>query len=161
MVKYKDQNIIYTLTYGGYATKKQKIVVLVVPNIFVILGTIIFILMLIYKEHNAWLGLIISLIGIIALIHIIYALNKETKQDKEICIWINDEDLIKTTAKSWQYGSNYSTFITSYKFGIEFNVNGNVIKKVSLNFDGFYKSIKNKEIEILYSPKYDEVMILD
>ena len=35
------------------------------------------------------------------------------------------------------------------------------IKKVSLRYDVFYKSIKDKEIEILYSPKYDEVMILE
>ncbi len=160
MVKYKEQNIIYTLKYGGYATKKQKIIILVVPSILVILGIIISVLMLLYKE-NIWLGMIIGLIGVIILVPIIFALIVETKNDKEISIWITDENLIKTTAISWKYDTDYSGIHRRHKFGVEFNVKNDTIKKVSLRYDVFYKSIKDKEIEILYSPKYDEVMILE
>ena len=70
-------------------------------------------------------------------------------------------NLIKTTAISWKYDTDYSGIHRRHKFGVEFNVESDTIKKVSLRYDVFYKSIKDKEIEILYSPKYDEVMILE
>lgn len=131
-----------------------------IPSILILLGIIIFTLMMIYKENNAWTSSVISLIGVIVLVPIICALVKETKHDKEISKWLTDELLIKTTAKPWEYDSNIRNFAVSYRFGIDLNINGDLLKKVSLSYDAFYKRIKDTELEILYSPKYDEVMVI-
>ena len=151
MVKYKEQNIIYVLKYGGYMTKRQKIQLFSLSIFMIIFGAVCFTILMVYNEILA---------AVLCLI-LIHDLSAAKKHDKEISVWITDENLIKTTAISWKYDTDYSGIHRRHKFGVEFNVKNDTIKKVSLRYDVFYKSIKDKEIEILYSPKYDEVMILE
>lgn len=163
MVKYKEQNIIYVLKYGGYMTKRQKIQLFSLSIFMIIFGAVCFTILMVYNEILAAVLCLILFLGLWLpfLFILIHDLSAAKKHDKEISVWITDENLIKTTAISWKYDTDYSGIHRRHKFGVEFNVESDTIKKVSLRYDVFYKSIKDKEIEILYSPKYDEVMILE
>ena len=162
MVKYKDQNIIYTLKFSGYMTKRQKFYLYPWSIFMILLGLICFTILMIYNEIlSAVLSLILlSGLGLSLLFILVYELLSEKKLDKEILKWITDENLFETVVTPWEFSST-GNFTPHYKFGIDFEYNGESLRKISSHYSAFYKKIKGEEIKILYSPKYDEVMILD
>ncbi|MDE5721976.1 MAG: hypothetical protein K2I30_04455 [Clostridia bacterium] len=87
-------------------------------------------------------------------------LSKTNKHDKEILVWLTDDGLFETTAIPWEFSSTLIGFATYYRFGVDFSNKDISCRKISLGYDAFYKQIKDTKINILYSPKYNEVMIL-
>lgn len=160
MVSYRNKNIIYTFKYGGYISKNVKITLIIIPSILMLLSLIIFIIMMLNNEEGAWASLILFFIGLIVLIPILCSLFKISRNDKEILTWLNDENLIEANAMPWEYSRKSIGLGIYYRFGVEFNLNGDAYKAISSGYDAFYKHIKDIPIHILYSPKYEQVMIL-
>lgn len=84
------------------------------------------------------------------------------KHDMGIAEWLIDENLFETTVEPWEFSSTRGgPFKKTYRFGIDFVMNDNSYRMISSHYDSFYKAIKGKTIIILYSPKHDQVMVLE
>lgn len=160
MVKYNDKEIVYTFKYGGYVIKKVKLILFIIPISLIVVGLIIFTVLFINKENGAWESLILSVIGLIFFCIFLILILKEKRQDKKILCWLKDENLYETKAIPWEFSNKVIGFATYHRMGIDFINNEKLNRKISLGYDAFYKNVKDKEITILYSPKYDQVMIL-
>ena len=160
MVSYDGKTIIYTFKYGGYLSKKVKLVLIVIPIFLILLGAIIFTVLILNNEKGAWGSLILFFIGVVFFITIICLFLKIKRHDKEILTWLNDGNLFETKTIPWEFSNKLIGFGVYYRFGVDINMNGNNYRKVSLGYDAFYKSVKDLSIVVLYSPKYDQVMIL-
>lgn len=160
MVNYKDKQIIYTFKYGGYISRRIKIVLYIVPIFIILLGLTIFTLLFIGKENGAWESLILPFLGVIFMCIFVFLFIKEKKHDKEIISWLNDENLCEAESTPWEFSNRQIGFSTYYRFGVDFDINDISCRKISSCYDAFYRKHANKIIQILYSPKYDQVMIL-
>ncbi|MDE7182847.1 MAG: hypothetical protein K2O41_07505 [Clostridia bacterium] len=160
MVNYKGKSVIYTFKYGGYESKKTRVVLIAVPSALILLSLIIFLVLSFFSLTDALYSLILFVIGLAVLVPIVIVLVKNTKHDKEISVWLEDENLFETTAIPWEFSSQLIGFGVYYRFGVDFEKDGASYRKISSGYDAFYKRIKDTQVNILYSPKYDEVMIL-
>ena len=105
--------------------------------------------------------------GIGLLAFFVYLFVRDKKIKKKVVLWL--EDAVKTTAYSskideWSIGF-YPSVI---KICVKFSLNGLTYSRESSGTNvggkpgylGVFKRYADKEISILYSPKYDEVLIL-
>ncbi|MDE6104965.1 MAG: hypothetical protein K2G38_04720 [Clostridia bacterium] len=122
---------------------------------------ILFLLLSFFSLTDALYSLLLLVIGLAVLVPIVIALVKITKHDKVISVWLEDENLFETTAIPWEFSSQFIGFGVHYRFGVDFKKDGTSYRKISSGYDAFYKRIKGTQVNILYSPKYDEVMILE
>lgn len=161
MVNYKDRKIIYTFKYGGYISQRIKTVLLIIPIFIILLGVVVSTVLFIDKENGAWESLFLPVLGLIFLCIFIFLFIKEKKHDKEILNWLNDENLYETESTPWEFSNRQIGFSTYYRFGVDFNLMDSSYRKISTCYDAFYRKCKNEIIQVLYSPKYDQVMILN
>ena len=97
----------------------------------------------------------------------IYIKVKNDRLKKKILLWL--EDAIETIAYSKKIGENRVGLPPkATKIRVRFAINGVTYKRESTakivggqrGYLGTYNKYANREIRILYSPKYDEVLIL-
>lgn len=88
---------------------------------------------------------------------------KNDKHKKEIVLYLNDAIVLKALVKRLDI---VSLEYKPYQVQVEFEIDGKKVYKISApgTFWGGYHKIfakyDNKKIDILYSPKYDQVLIL-
>ena len=160
MVSYNNKKIVYTFKYGGYGSKKMKVALVACSVVMILLGIICFVILYLLEEDGAWGGLIPAVAGLSMLITFLYVNVNLKRHDKIILQWLNDENLFETETEPWEFDCESSQSTFNFRFGVDFEMNGEQYRKISKGYDGFYKIIKDKKIKILYSPKYDQVMIL-
>ena len=123
-------------------------------------------------------GCLIGLIGTLGMLYIILKNARLTKRIKE---WLKDAVEIDAYCK---YIDNFKVMgqPTQIKIQVEFKYNGKKIKKLSgderynegnssmnlinkystkTGYDWFFKKFADRQIKILYSPKYDQVLLLN
>ncbi len=171
MVKYNGRKIIYTFKYGAYLTLTDKFLYIIATVfLFLFFGVSLFMICY-YRDNDAVIyeGLIVSCIaGFVYLAMTVYYICKAKRIDREIYEWLKDEHLIKAYAdtyefeKEWLKGGSYH-----YKLGITFENNGEKYSRFTTRtekgryFKRLDSLVLNNRLEILYSPKYGEVMVLD
>ena len=94
----------------------------------------------------------------------LYVIIKNMLLRKRIKVWLQDAILLK--AFVWKVAERYSrSWFPNLKIKIQFFHENNFIfrcsgTKESNGYDTVFYQFIDKEIDILYSPKYDEVMLL-
>jgi len=170
----KIQDVDVSLSNGGLATKKIIsalyfcIIILFLP----LLGTISFIIATIVLGES-WLieaiiaFCILDLVSILVLSLCLWLLIRNKKLKQEITLWL--EDAVELKAYSKRIGTlTPSLFIIKYAIiQVDFIFNDVKYSRISTgwsrNFKGYryaFAKYADREINILYSPKYDQVLIL-
>lgn len=165
-----------TLKYGEFKyTERKKLILEIVGSLIITAVLEVFaIIFLIYSKFTYIEVLGINAILIILWIVCLLIYKKQNKQSKEVKLWL--QDAVEINAVTSQAGENKSvamlTPITLYKLQVDFDYNGRHYTYFSKNeykikFDspptGFHKIWEryiNKNVKIMYSPKYDEVMLV-
>ena len=169
--------IAATLKYGelppikNFKTYKRNLILATVLICGIAAGLIIM-LAVMFATNTAELdaaGLVLSIVGItVAVVLYFVFIYFFTKKIRNINSWLNDAVHLKANcicvAKDFQPNGMFPLDI--YKIKVNFKYNGKHYSRVSEN-DGWqkgYSTIWNKfagrSIDILYSPKYDQVLIL-
>lgn len=99
----------------------------------------------------------------------IFILIKNHKHKKRILLWLKDVVEIETYSKKIDSYWNPASVISHIKIQVDFKFNEKIISKTSagkvigITGEGYHKiwaKYADRKINILYSPKYDEVLIL-
>lgn len=169
------------LSYGAFWSESKKKIVglyigIVIICVFVlVLGVTMMTIEQLEKPTEGIAFFLIAIFSLIIpfsllLILLLVFILKNEKKRKEVFMWL--EDAIEINAFSKKIGSKYQLAIfEGAKIQVEFDIDGiHYIRESdskcykNKNFEGGYYYIWSKyadrQIKILYSPKYDEVMIL-
>lgn len=170
-----------TLKYGAFSGESRKRIIIpyiILVSIFVF-GIILFIAMTSFDYLNEKSSLTEYIIGIVAITVgflsvpcvLLFLIIRNEKIRKHILVWI--DDAVELSAYCKNIGVKHWIGIQLTKLQVEFNINGvtyvrttDIERRSLFNFGrplGFLASMSkyaDKSIKILYSPKYDEVMIL-
>lgn len=185
MAKIKQQadvsHIKFILSYGHFeGSSRKKIFLNFSVLVGVFLGLIILSVSMISIEQannsravGEFIGLIIGFVVAFSLLPTIWLIIiiRNEKIRKKVVVWI--QDAIEISAYAKNIGTKYWIGVPLVKLQVEFELDG--IKQVRTSekekrgvldlgrpvgyFSGITKFI-DKKIDILYSPKYDQVMIL-
>lgn len=173
--------IKFLLNNGKFdGDSRTKVILIYVAFVCLCVGLIVLSITMLSIEQvkeprmiGEFIGIIIGIIfafSLLPIIWLILVIRNERLRFK-IFIWL--EDAIELTAYAKCIGTKYWIGIPLIKLQIEFNING--IKYVRTSEEekrglidkgrpiGYFSGISefaNKEIRILYSQKYDQVMIL-
>ena len=176
------KQIAGTLKYGGFDGHKRKWIVLsyvIFTAIFVFMGIgmcVLFITDVIdigstTGDTDIWAILGCVFLSVIVPLAMGLLLYKNERQRREIKLWL--ADAVELTAYSRKIDA-FSTLMSKemYKIQIEFEYNNKSFRYVSRGKeiigndkipDGFHSDWSdylNKEVRILYSPQYEEVIVL-
>ena len=169
MQEYKDR-IKASLTYGKVFAGKPKIILSVLLYILLFLDVVLLyaICSILRQVKNGTMqidNIEISVIGIIILAIlplgvILWRICYNKKVMKKIDEWLKDAVLLNAIGRRLSYYP-YS----SIQVQVEFCYEGKRYKRVNTDGNaliGYYRPFKEdkKKLKILYSPKYDEVLIL-
>lgn len=168
------------LNYGTFwSESKKKIFVNYFGILFLCLFMMVLTVVMISIEYNQMSRSLIELITSIIMYIVIFSLlpivltimvMKNEKMRKNVYLWMEDAVLVNAFAKCVGLKKQLGIF-PSVKLQVNFKMDGISYSKESRsnhyktkNFEeGYYyiwSKYADKEIRILYSPKYDQVMIL-
>ena len=120
------------------------------------------IMSLISLPEKDWAAFAIEVIGgLLFAFFGFYGLIRDLFIRSKIKLW--QADAVKLSAKTNEADFDYSRFCVA--IAVRFEYHDKKMRKVSgrhghLNYDPVFLKYRNRKINILYSPKYDEVMIL-
>ena len=168
----RNYKIIASLAYG----KKYPIGFLVFLILALLLATALMLLSIIcailYAEYAALAALVLPFIVIPAFLCLIVLISKENKDIKK---W--EEDAVLLSAQAIEAGSIRNPFFgrTKFKIAIKFIFDGRKIvqdsekenkrkKSIWVNmypgYDEVFRKFIGRSIQILYSPKYEKVLLI-
>ncbi|HIY45116.1 MAG TPA: hypothetical protein H9731_01215 [Candidatus Borkfalkia excrementipullorum] len=163
MVRYKGKEIIYSFRYSGLMSRKF------LAFLYLTFGVVWMALLCglvamcirdggLNADSTAVLCLMLGffVIGAFFLAIDLYYRSIE----KKYMLWLTDEGLEERSVIPFEYSMRKQGNRKTYRFGVTFSVNGNEITKYNKNYDGFYV-LHSEGMQILYSPKFDEVMVLE
>lgn len=170
--------IVGTLKYGWFSGEKRKqiIITFIIVTIFFISAISFFVTTSIIsyiKNPYSLVSFIFTLITfptaiIIVFLVLLILIVKNEKQRKEVILWLEDAQLINAVSKT--IAIQEGTIIShKVKIAIDFEYNGIEHSCVSrghqigdreIGYHSLWEKYKDKELLILYSPKFDEVMVL-
>lgn len=160
-----ERKIRATLAYGENIST-WKLILLLGTIVFCMCGTIL--LFVIALDENSVEGMIFSVVPLIMLCVFLMMLIAYNKHRKKISLWLRDAVLLDAKCNKYDNSRGVNGGI---KISISFTYNDKHLVRTSgtQNFhpynhfaDGYsntYRIFVGKDIKILYSPKYDEVMI--
>ena len=73
---------------------------------------------------------------------------------------LEDPDLVERTVKPFVTSTETARLATIYRISIRFRIGSKKYLKVQEGYTHLYRAFKDREMEILYSPKYDRVLVL-
>lgn len=182
MQELKDiSKVVGVLDYGPFEWHKRKVLIITLVILtIVMLFAIAFLVTMLSIEHiasqdpNAPFIISMIFLGMVFLvpstIFLVFLIRNEKLRGK---IQLYMEDAIVVKAKTKKIDSRYSFpfFIESSKIQVDFTIDGKHYQRLSRNAlskssdkGGYYpiwSKYVDREITIAYSPKYDEVMILN
>lgn len=181
--KIKDlSNIAVSLAYGAFeGSNRKKLIIAYVMLVIIFCSAIILGVILLSIEYinnpnsslPVFIGGILSIIIGFSLVICVFSVlvhrNEEIR--KQILLWI--EDAIELNAYSRNIGTEKNLLSTLVKLQVEFKYDGIRYVRTSENEHrslislgrpvGYFAGVSmfaDKNVKILYSPKYDQVMIL-
>lgn len=169
MVKYNGRNIVYTFKYGVCLTGSDKLSDALWSAFFFVLGISLFIPC--YLEKHKFIAYEILIVfcfaGCVFLAITIFNRLRNRCAEKEISEWLADERLFEACIETYQLNKIRSRNICSYRLSIDFEKNGEKYSKFTSHtekvryFHRLKKIVKSDIVNIVYSPKYGEVMVLE
>lgn len=167
--KGKDK-VVASLEIGGIITGVILVIIYLIFTLSLML-TIGFLIYFIVSNDND--ALIISITFFIFMLLFLLVVILQQWQARRVKLWT--QDAVALTAKSSTIGNSYAYTMVfpmkTKKILVQFEYNGRIIRKESgsehksrqNNLNGYarlFKKYADREISILYSPKYDQVLIL-
>ena len=157
------KSILYTFRYGKLPN--YKLIVLFICICFSLLlcccGIYIWSLLTNENRNNLRIGMVI--IGlqllIVVVVLIVLALRFFLIR-KNIRKWLTDSDIIERNVIPFKFSETGDAFAGAIKIGARFRINNHKILQISKKYSVAFNQIVGREICILYSPKYNEVMVL-
>lgn len=175
-----------SLKYGKYFTGKY-LFFMYYTFTLTIIATVFTIILMILSPFNAEIYdsliplIILFFVGLLLTLYMLFNIFKHKKLTKRIKEWLKDAVEIDAYCK---YIDNFKVMgqPTQIKIQVEFKYNGKKIKKLSgderynegnssmnlinkystkTGYDWFFKKFADRQIKILYSPKYDQVLLLN
>jgi len=168
MINYK---IIASLTYGKKISKVIMVLIYIALLLCVTIVPLAIFCAIYYTEYEVLVCLFLPLIGISGLVYIIVVISKENRNIRR---WKNDSVLLLANATEVDRIENGLTNIVKLKISVKFNYNGIKMmqesgeknnKKGNLfyihpGYDAIFLKYVDHPIHILYSPTYDQVLLL-
>ena len=161
MIQFKGSDIIYSFRYGGVISHRFLVLLYAIFGIlFVGLLSGFIATFIEYAVLNTdgvvmlCLAIAFAIFFSIFLIYDVWYRHIE----KKYLLWLTDENLIEDVVVPFEY-SMQDHGRKVYRFGVKFNIGDKQITRISKNFDGFY-ALHTQEMHIIYSPKFDEIMVL-
>ena len=170
----KKYSIAASLEYGRYFSKAWIIYFYIFAFFgLVVIGGIVFI-SIVESMYEMLLCLILPLLSIPVAVYVIFYYHKLSAQIK---LWL--QDVVELNAKSVEIGTyKYDVAmsrVNKQKIQVSFVYNGNKVTMYSgmpgyektyahntkAGYEGIFRKFANKYIKILYSPKYNQVLILN
>lgn len=174
------QRIVATLKHGWFdgESAKRMVIAFVAFAVIIFTGMVAFVTIIavgIVNDPKNIIADLFAILGIVAVLSTLFVvflvlIIKNEKHRKEIKLWLSDA--VELTAYSKKIGerSSYAS-PRIYKVQVEFKY---MDKRYSYEsrgkplggfgvpdgYHGVFKDYLNREVTILYSPKYEEVMIL-
>jgi len=158
-----------SLSHGGFLTGQKLAVIyvgLVVPLLFPLITVMVVITAL--TGGMEWEGEVIgvligcNILGALLFSFMIWLKRKNDKLKSKIILWMEDTiELTASVARLDGFG------FKPYQVQFDFEIDGKNYYRISpagnsaTGWQKVFAQYANKEIKILYSPKYDEVLILD
>lgn len=166
MVYYDEKKIIYSLRYGGFISNKAKVMILIpFVALFVVLLTLSICLNI---EHGGFLEdadtisvFVFTVLSMLILFIFPIVQLRKNRIEKKYRLWLTDKDLLVTYAKPFITSVNYSRGSKFHKFGVKFSFRNEKIIRYSKHYDNIVLLYENKPMKLLYSPKFDEVLIVE
>ena len=164
MVK-NNYKIIGTLNYG---LKLPKWFFAVLFSVSATVATLTSILLIVdscsekFLSADDKIGLlgIISIMLMVLIITLIFALRQLIYFKHTIADYLNDEDLTEITIKPFVTSSEGIGVYKRYKVAVEFYFDNQKEVFFSKKYKKSFKKIIDKEVKTLYSPKYKKLMFL-
>ena len=166
----KLSDIDLSLSQGQLYGTKQFValwIAVVSASLLIIVGIISVVLSCIEWDSEIFVvGILLMLMGIAFLSVLIYCFVKDKKIKRRVVLWLEDAE--KTTAYSSKVDEFRVGLSSAVKIRVKFNLNGLTYTRESSvkafggrpGYHDAFKRYMDKQIRILYSVKYDEVLIL-
>jgi hypothetical protein len=163
----KKYNIVASLSHGRILSKSLGLFL----GIFAFMGIAIVIFALscwdFWSLQNQTLGAIACIgVGILFFLCGGIMLLRDVLLKRKIRLWLQDAVELKAHSQKFDTQASFPTFNFCYiKIFISFSYNHKKMSRYSgdkshSGYDTVFYKYADKDIDILYSPKYDEVMIL-
>ena len=133
MVTYKGKKIIYSLHYSGFMPKKIKIIICV-PFI-ALFAALLTLTICLNIDHGGFLS-----------------------DTDTIAVFVMT--IISLLGLSL-FPINYMKGTKYFKFGVKFECEGKLVVKFSNHYDRMITLYSDKPMKLLYSPRYDEVLVVE
>lgn len=168
----KKRRIVATLAYGKIFSPMIMTMFIVMLFCGVMLIPLLIVFAILRNEYLLLLGLLLSVLCIFLSV---YAIVHHIRIKREINLWKQDAVLLMAKSKIIEEKTVYDRGIPQgkeAKVSVKFQYNENKLKHVSgekikkdifhsyKGFDSIFLKYGDCEIDILYSPRFDQVMIL-
>lgn len=166
MVTYKDKKIIYSFRYSGFMPKKVKIIICI-PFI-VLFAALLILTICLNIDRGGFLSdtdtiavFILTIISLLVLSLFPITAIRKKRIERRYRLWLTDDGLVETEAKPFVSSENFMKGTKYYKFGVQFECGGKRVVKYSNHYDRMITLYSDKPMKLLYSPRYDEVLIVE
>ena len=167
MLKYNNKIIMCDFNRGGYIifSKKWLMFWLVFITIFFCWSFILFLSYCLtnpipFSDNNTIGALCFSILFFVGYIIIFLVSIRDKRYEKMVKMVLEDPDLVERTVKPFVTSTETARLATIYRIGIRFRIGSKKYLKVQEGYTHLYRAFKDREMEILYSPKYDRVLVL-
>ena len=159
---YKGKSICYTFRYGGAVPKKIYRGLAVFFCAFIGVFSAISVLLLARRQFSA--AAVAAAAALFCLIPGAFfcVFDRWTwRIGRQIALWLSDEGLAEVRAVPFEYAARYDRKGRKvYRFGVTFEAGERKITRYSEIYDTFFANHRVLPLDVLYSPRHDEVMIL-
>ena len=166
MVTYKGKKIIYSLHYSGFMPKKIKIIIYV-PFI-ALFAALLTLTICLNIDHGGFLSdtdtiavFVMTIISLLGLSLFPITSIRKRSIERRYQLWLTDDMLVETEAKPFVSSVNYMKGTKYYIFGVKFECEGKLVVKYSNHYDRMITLYSDKPMKLLYSPRYDEVLVVE
>ena len=165
----KLSDVVFSLSLGGLISKRQLkfiIAIIFISMLFPLITIGMVCTPFVWDTQRIICVIFANIISLSLLFFLIYVLVRDKINKKKVVIWLNDAIELKAYSKTTDR-KKLPFLPRGITIEVVFKINNiSYVREISKrNFGGgkaYYSIMKyaDREIDILYSPKYDEVIIL-
>ncbi len=121
---------------------------------------LIFLITDIYLEATIALGILATVFLCMVVITLIILFRQNKFFNKEITMFLNDADAVELSTVPWEFSSEGLGPYKKIKLAMRFRYKNSKLLIVSKRYDKKFLQYAGKETSIIYSPTYNQVIIL-